>query len=270
MRTLNIPKTSEQISDFVKTTVSSAGFQKVIVAVSGGVDSATSVSLAVRALGLGNVYALLLPYKDWHDEHKMHTRLLLKRLQIPEKQTHEVDIAPLVDSFSDVQLTTHNPQPEYKVRLGNIMARVRMILLFDFARKLNALVCGTENKSEHFLGYFTRFGDEASDLEPLRHLYKTEVYELAKYLQEPEEIVKKAPTAGLWSGQTDEGQFGFTYSQADEILYQLFDLKKSEAEIVASGIPDEVVAKVKKWVDSVSFKHHLPYVAQESTISTKD
>ncbi|HCS79218.1 TPA: NAD(+) synthetase [Patescibacteria group bacterium] len=264
MRNLNIPKTAIELTRFIKTTVSTAGFQHIVVAVSGGVDSATSISLATKALGKENVYALLLPYNNWHDTHMAHARLLLQQLQIPDSHITEVDIAPMVDSFSShLQLTTYNPQPAHKVRIGNIMARVRMIVLFDFAKKLNALVCGTENKSEHYLGYFTRFGDEASDLEPLRNLYKTEVYELAKYLHVPEEILTKAPTAGLWSGQTDEGQFGFSYKDADEVLYQLYDLKKSEAEIVASGVSNEIVAKVKKWVDSVSFKHHLPYVAPE-------
>src|SRR3989344_1730391 len=281
MRTLNIPKTSEQISDFIKTTVSAAGFQKVIVAVSGGVDSATSLSLAVNALSAANIHVLLLPYKDWHDEDKPHARLLLKRLQIPEKQTHEGDIAPMVDRMTlELNMTSANysssgapsaigveSRSDLKIRLGNIMARVRMIVLFDFAKKLHALVCGTENKSEHYLGYFTRFGDEASDLEPLRNLYKTEVYELAKYLHVPEEILTKAPTAGLWTGQTDEGQFGFSYKQADEVLYQLFDLNKSVADVIASGISSETVSKVKQWVDSVSFKHHLPNVAPEPVLS---
>ena len=108
-----------------------------------------------------------------------------------------------------------------QLRLGNIMARVRMICLYDLAKQLDALVCGTENKSEKYLGYFTRFGDEASDIEPIMHLYKTEVYELAKHLGIPGAIVAKPPSADLWSEQTDERELGFSYKEADQVLHVL-------------------------------------------------
>jgi NAD+ synthase len=144
-----------------------------------------------------------------------------------------------------------------------------MIALFDFAKANRCLVLGTENKSEQYLGYFTRFGDEASDIEPIRNLYKTEVFQLAKFLSMPEPILLKAPTAGLWAGQTDEGQFGFSYKEADEILYQLYDLKKTEEEIEKSSISHETIEKVKTWVSSVSFKHHLPHMPPEPEIVIK-
>lgn len=261
MRQLNIPSTIEQIATFIKTSVHSTGFKKCIVAVSGGVDSATSISLATKALGKENVYALLLPFKDWHEEAKAHARLVLKQLEIPEKNIHEVDIAPMVDAFSSTfnfQLSTLD-----KFRLGNIMARVRMIVLFDLAKKLNALVIGTENKSEHYLGYYTRFGDEASDLEPLRNIYKTEVYSLAKHLGVPQEIITKAPTAGLWQGQTDEGELGFTYKEADEILWGLYGEKLTTAELMRRGMKRKTIEKVQQWVKQVSFKHYLPIIAPE-------
>ncbi|MBI3560071.1 NAD(+) synthase, partial [Candidatus Gottesmanbacteria bacterium] len=140
------------------------------------------------------------------------------------------------------------------------MARVRMILLFDQAKKRNALVVGTENKTEHLLGYFTRFGDEASDIEPLRNLYKSQVYELARQLNLPENIVSKAPTAGLWEGQTDEGEFGFTYKEADEILAIIVDEKKSIDEVVRKGYDQATVEKVVKRMKENNFKHHLPIV----------
>ena len=149
------------------------------------------------------------------------------------------------------------------VRVGNIMARVRMTVLFDHAKKLNALVLGTENKSEHYLGYYTRFGDEASDLEPLRNLYKTEVYQLADHLEIPKEIRQAEPTAGLWPGQTDEGQFGFTYQAADEILYGLYEAHLSPRELVERGLDKQVIDAVQAWVAQMAFKHNLPLIAPE-------
>jgi NAD+ synthase len=153
-----------------------------------------------------------------------------------------------------------------RIRLGNIMARARMVVLFDYSRKLNALVLGTENKTEHFLGYYTRFGDEASDIEPLRNLYKTEVYKLAEYLGVPGAIREAAPTAGLWPGQTDEGQFGFTYEDADEILYGLYDAKLSTQALVDRGLNRKAIDSVQAWVDQMAFKHILPLVAPEPVV----
>ncbi|MBI2190192.1 MAG: NAD(+) synthase, partial [Candidatus Levybacteria bacterium] len=131
-----------------------------------------------------------------------------------------------IKSIVDKLAKTLGVQPlKDSIRLGNIMARVRMILLYDLAKKHQALVCGTENRSEYHLGYFTRFGDEASDFEPIRHLYKTQVYQLASYLGVPKTVIDKKPTAGLWAEQTDEGEFGFSYKEADPVLYLYFDKK---------------------------------------------
>ena len=137
------------------------------------------------------------------------------------------------------------------------MARIRMIFLYDLAKKHNALVCGTENKSEFYLGYFTRFGDEASDFEPIRHLYKTQIYQLADYLNLPKKIVSQSPTAGLWIGQTDEKDFGFSYQEADMVLNLYLDQKKSLEEITSKNFPHgkKIIARVSK----NSFKHLSPY-----------
>jgi NAD+ synthase len=142
---------------------------------------------------------------------------------------------------------------DYKLRLGNIMARVRMIVLYDLAKKHQGLVCGTENKSEFLLGYFTRFGDEASDFEPIRHLYKTQILELAKHLNLPQKIISQTPTAGLWSSQTDEKEFGFTYQEADKVLDLYLNHKKT-----ISPNAQKILSRVNK----NSFKHHLPYLAK--------
>src|SRR5512143_1782981 len=206
MRKLDIPATAKQLTAFLKQTVTETGFSRVAIAVSGGIDSAVACTLAVRALGPQAVFPLSLPHGDWHIESEGRTERLLRQLEIPDPNIYSVDIAPLVQAFAHAgglslagQAGDEPPNDETaQVRLGNIMARTRMVLLFDYARGRSALVLGTENKSEHYLGYYTRFGDEASDIEPLRNLYKTEIYQLAEYLDVPEEIREAAPTAGLW------------------------------------------------------------------------
>jgi len=273
MRVLNIPVTVQELTSFIRTAVTGAGFSHVVVAVSGGIDSAVAIALASEALGPENVFALLLPYRDWHIGAVQRAWNLLQHIRIPPGHIYELDIAPMVEAFlrsANLQLPTgeqKDAQVELDaVRVGNIMARVRMVVLFDYARRLSALVLGTENKSEHELGYFTRFGDEASDLEPLRQLYKTEVYRLAEHLGIPQEIRGAAPTAGLWPGQTDEGQFGFRYEQADEILYGLYETRLSLQELVEQGLDRKVIDAVQAWVAQMAFKHDLPKIAPEPVL----
>lgn len=269
MRKLDIPETAERMITFLKQTVTGAGFSHVVVAVSGGIDSSTAVTLATAALGPESIFALSLPYRDWHTEAELRTRKLLRQLQIPASHIRETDIAPMVDAFIRAVELPHHTENIFlsddltNVRLGNIMARVRMITLFDYAKQRSALVLGTENKSEHYLGYYTRFGDEASDIEPLRNLYKTEVYQLAEHLGIPQEIRDAVPTAGLWHGQTDEGQFGFTYKTADEILYGLYEAKRSPQELIESGQDAKAIDLVQAWVAQMAFKHTLPWIAPE-------
>ena len=243
MNSIDPEKTSEQLVTFLKTSFQKAGFTKAVIALSGGVDSATSFSLAVRALGVENVYPVLLPYGSLSTQGTLDAMSVIEALHTPPGHVTRIDIKPIVDLVP----ATDN------VRRGNLMARTRMMLLYDQAKKQNALVVGTENKTEHLLGYFTRFGDDASDIEPLRNLYKTQVYVLAKYLQLPDVVLSRVPTADLWAGQTDEGEFGFTYKEADEILYQHFDEKKE-----ITGFPKEVVEKVLSRAAANDFKHHLP------------
>ena len=273
MRDLDIPATVQQLTAFIKTAVKDAGFSRVVVAASGGVDSSTAASLATAALGPENFFALLLPYKDWHSEAGKRTRLLLQQLQIPTSHIFEMDIAPAVEAFASLEIIQPSMQGARgdvdRIRLGNIMARARMVVLFDYSRKLNALVLGTENKTEHFLGYYTRFGDEASDIEPLRNLYKTEVYKLAEYVGVPEAIREAVPTAGLWPGQTDEGQFGFTYEDADEILYGLYEAALSPQGLIDRGLNLKAIDSVQAWVDQMAFKHNLPLVAPEPVLLHK-
>lgn len=254
MLELNPAETSDKITKFIKKEVKRAGFQRIIVPLSGGVDSSTTLTLAAKALGPKNVLVALLLHQDLNKDND--AKLVIKKLKIPKGNVFEIEISEIVKSFIG------NLGHLSNLRLGNIMARIRMVLLYDLAKKHQALVCGTENKSEYLLGYFTRFGDEASDLEPIRNLYKTQVVQLAHYLGVPKKIITKKPSAGLWKGQTDEEELGFSYQEADPILYLHFDKKTPWPQIVKMGFKKETVEKVKKQVERNWFKHEVPKLAQ--------
>ena len=249
---MNVKQTTDELIHFIKNSFGKAGFERAVIAMSGGVDSSTSAALAVQALGANYVYPLLLPHGNLNTGAVVDARGMINALGIPQKNITQINIQPLVDPIISL-----DPKMD-QIRRGNIMARVRMIVIFDNAKKRNALVVGTENKTEHLLGYFTRFGDEGSDIEPLRTLYKTQVYELARFLKLPEQVLTKTPTAGLWEGQTDEGEFGFTYKEADEILSLVVDQRQSVDAVVAKGLERETVEKVIKRMKENEFKHNLP------------
>jgi NAD+ synthase len=255
MKKIDPKAETEKIVNFIKSTLQKSGFPRAVVGVSGGVDSAVSCALAVRALGVSNVYPLLMPYGALSTQGTLDAMTFIQGLNIPISNISRIDIKPAVDALAPSLGMVDN------TRRGNLMARMRMTVLFDQAKKRSALVIGTENKSEHLLGYFTRFGDSASDIEPIINLYKTQVYELARYLNIPESILTKKPSAGLWDGQTDEGEFGFTYKDADEILNLLYDENKTEAEIINTGFSQDLLNKIVQRVKQNEFKHHLPYQA---------
>lgn len=256
MQAIDMGQVVIDLTAFLKSSFIAAGFSRAVVAVSGGVDSATSCALAVGALGPENVTPMFLPYGELNHQGVTDARLVVESLRIPEANIVEIDIQSLVDSILKLDESVD------LVRGGNIMARMRMTLIFDQAKKQQALVVGTENKTEHLLGYFTRFGDEASDIEPLRQLYKTQVYELARRLGLPEPVLTKPPSAGLWEGQTDEGEFGFSYKEADEILALLVDENRSTEEVVAAGFTPGVVERVARRMQENKFKHRLPLISE--------
>lgn len=229
----------EQIVTWLKKIY---GDKPAVIAVSGGVDSALALTLLVKALGKDKVTPICLPY---HDQDAKDARTIIGWNGVLQNM-EEVNIGEMVD-----QVAAKLKIEEDELRKGNVMARIRMIVVFDYAKKLGALVCGTENKSEHYLGYFTRFGDAASDVEPISGLYKTEVWEMAKVLGLPEVFYTKPPSAGLWQGQTDEAEMGFTYAEADKVL-------KNEIE----GIEPEIVARVRQMVKQNEFKRAVPYVIE--------
>lgn len=248
MNHIDWEKETVQIVTFVKQIFQTTGFTDTVIGLSGGVDSAVSCAIAVRALGVEHVHPILLPYGPLNTRGVLDAMEFVETTRIPLGHVVRIDIQHAVDAIVRI-----DPFMD-RIRKGNIMARVRMIYLFDQAKKRRCLVMGTENKSEQLLGYFTRFGDEASDIEPLTHLYKTEVCELAKYLQIPETIIAKPPSADLWPEQTDEGELGFGYEDADEILYLLYEKKKSEEEIVQGGKNKEIVTGIRQRVDNNKFK----------------
>jgi NAD+ synthase len=247
---IDTKKEVDSIVTFIKTTLQKTGFKKLVIGLSGGVDSTVSATLAVKAIGVDNLIALILPYGELSRESTQDAKLVSDFLKI--KNFEIIDIKKAVDSI------TGNIKID-NIRKGNIIARVRMIFLYDYAKKENALVLGTENRSEHLLGYFTRFGDEASDMEPIIHLYKTQVINVAKSLHIPEKIINKPPSANLWLGQKDEGEFGFTYEDADRILQLYIDKKVTVEEIIKVGFDNNIMDKVIDRYLENNFKHKLPY-----------
>ena len=249
---INPEQEAKRIIAFLKKTFKEQNIEKTVIGISGGIDSATSLYLLLQVLPKENIIALHLPYFDNFSEN------IQLVAQTSGVKIETVSIKPVVDVCISTLGVEVRKNTEEKVRIGNIAARIRMITLYDIAKKENALVCGTENKSEYHLAYFTRFGDEASDIEPIQHLYKTQVSQLAKHLGIPEEIIEKAPTAGLWEDQTDEGQFGFTYEEADQVLFLYFEQKLTVEEIEKKGLSN--AKKIIEWCDRNSYKHHVPYV----------
>src|SRR6266568_8048806 len=211
MLAIDPQKTSEKIEAFIKRSLAESGYSKMAVALSGGIDSAVAVTLAVRALSYEKIYPVLLPYGNLSKDGVTDAQRVIDKLAIPPENVTQIEITDAVNT-----ILKHTPEADH-IRRGNVMARVRMIYLYDVAKKQQALVLGTENKTEYHLGYYTRFGDEASDIEPIRGLYKTQIYELARYLQIPAKIIEKPPTAGLWSDQTDEKLKSSQLSEPEQV-----------------------------------------------------
>lgn len=249
----------DQIVDFLQTIYQQQHKQTGVIAVSGGVDSVLSLTLLTKALGAENIIPIFLPY---HSQSIEDGQLAAKFNQIPQKNWQTINIGQIVDQIATtrhIELENNNLTTNLKIRLGNIMARIRMTILYDIAKQHNAMVCGTENKSEKYLGYFTMHGDGASDIEPILSLFKTQVYQLAEFLNLPERFITKSPSAGLWQDQTDESELGFTYAQADQIL-----LAKEENRLdeISQTEDPQLISKVMAQVEKMNFKHQVPYVLQ--------
>ncbi len=232
------------------------GFSKGIVGLSGGVDSALTAALAARALGPGNVIGVRMPYRTSSVESLEHATLVAEQLGIG---LETVDITDAVDAY--VKASDRDADP---VRRGNVMARMRMITLFDLSAKFAALPLGTGNKTERLLGYFTWHGDDAPPVNPLGDLFKTQVRQLARHVGLPEIVVTKPATADLVRGQTDESDLGISYAKADQILHWVLDGRRRD-EVVSLGFTSEEVELVSKRLHSTHWKRRLPTVAMVSS-----
>jgi NAD+ synthase len=246
------------LTSFIRTEVTRVGFQRVVLGLSGGVDSAVSCFLAAEALGPENVLALRMPYKTSSPESLDHAQLVIDATGVQSK-TIEITtmVDPLFEAIPDMD----------KIRRGNVMARSRMIIWYDQSVAFNALVLGTSNKSEILLGYTTLYGDNASALNPNGDLYKTQLRQLARAIGVPEVIVGKAPSADLWVGQTSEGELGFTYEKVDKLLFLLVDRRYSPEECVQAGFERDFVQAVWERVRRNHFKRMPPLLAKLSNRS---
>lgn len=248
---LDPAEVADRCATFIARTVEAAGRDGVVVGLSGGIDSAVSAALAVRALGPGMVHALCLPHASSNPQSLADAELVAACLDLAPRI---VPITPMVDAC----LTACRDADA--VRLGNIMARVRMILLFDASQARRALVLGTGNRTEWLLGYTTLHGDAACGLNPLGQLYKAEVRALAQHLGLPREVLDKAPSADLWTGQTDEGELGFTYAEADRVLHHHVDEGLQARQLAALGLEPALVDRVLARMRAQAFKRDLPPV----------
>lgn len=235
----------QRIVNWIKKQVKEAGAKGIVLGLSGGVDSALVASLAKCAVGKTNLLALLMPCHS-HSGDLEDAKLVARKLGIKIKV---INLSELYDDLKSVL-----PQANAKAS-ANIKPRLRMLILYYFANKFNYLVCGTGNKSEAMVGYFTKYGDGAVDILPIGGLFKRQVKELAKEMKIPEKIISKAPSAGLWHGQTDEAEMGITYEELDNILERFENGKK---QIFAKSKVD----RVKKMIKRSKHKRQAPEICR--------
>ncbi|MDD2367370.1 MAG: NAD+ synthase [Desulfuromonadaceae bacterium] len=240
---------------FVRDEVNKVGLNKVILGLSGGIDSALVAFIAAEALGGDNVHAVCMPYKTSNPESEEHARLVASACGV---NFSVIPISTMVDAYFELFPDANN------MRRGNKMARERMTILFDQSALLGALVLGTSNKTELLLGYGTLYGDMASALNPIGDIYKSQVWELSAFMGVPVEVIEKKPSADLWMGQTDEEELGFTYSKVDELLYLMVDQRLTRSELIAEGLESEFVDMIYLKIQNSHFKRRLPVIAKVS------
>jgi len=253
--TINTELARKILTGFIHSETKRAGYSRAVVALSGGVDSALSCCLAVEALGAENVLAVRMPYKTSTPDSLENAQQLIDLLGV---QSKTIPITPMVDPYLE-SIPDASP-----VRKGNVMARTRMIVIYDQSEAFHGLVIGTGNKTEILLGYTTLYGDSACAMNPLGDLYKTQVRQLARAMHIPEAIITKPPSADLWVGQTDEGELGFTYADVDQLLYLLVDQRYSPQECVMSGFDKAFVDTVVQRIQRYHYKRVLPPIAKLS------
>ena len=252
---INTDLARQIIVSFIRESVTKAGFQRAVIGLSGGIDSALSAYLAAEALGPENVLAIRMPYKSSSQNSLDDAQAVIDTLGL-RRDTVEITemVHPLFARFPDAS----------KLRQGNAMARARMIVLYDQSSAFNGLVIGTSNKTETLLGYSTVFGDNAAAIQPIADLYKAQVRQLSRALEMPASVIDKPPSADLWAGQTDEDELGYTYDMADQLLYLMVDERYTIDEVAAEGFDRAFVERVWRQVRRNHYKRTMPPVAKLS------
>jgi NAD+ synthetase len=252
---LNTKIVRELLVRFIKDQTTNAGFAKGVIGISGGVDSAVSAMLAAEALGKENVLGVMIPYRTSNPKSVEDAMLVIQATGI---RSELVDISKMVDGYCEENKITDS------LRRGNVMARMRMIVLYDLSAREKALVIGTSNKTEILVGYGTQHGDLASAINPVGDLYKSQIWQLAEVLGVPKSVIEKAPSADLWEGQTDETEMGVTYAKLDALLYEMIDERHTDEELVTLGFEETLIKKVRGMIQQNQFKRRPPVIAKVS------
>jgi NAD+ synthase len=247
------------ISAFIRGQLEQTGFSKLVLALSGGIDSALVACLAAEAIGSQNLLCVMLPYRTSSPESLSDAYAVVAALDCPSKL---IDITPIVDGYLDGSI---KGEEVTALRRGNLAARARMLVIYDQSAAWNALVVGTGNKTEALLGYTTQFGDNAFAFDPIGDLYKSQVRQLSEEMGVPDSILNKPPSADLWAGQTDENELGLQYEDMDRLLYWMVDRRLTTAQLVDMGFKDAIIARVQSLIAKSEFKRQTPPVAKLTT-----
>ncbi|MDQ3128380.1 MAG: NAD+ synthase [Chloroflexota bacterium] len=241
------------IAQFIRGQLRQAGFERAVLGLSGGIDSALVAFLVAEAIGADQLMCVLMPYRTSSDASRTDGLVVVERLG---SSSELVDISPMVDGFF---ATEPDAAP---LRRGNFMARQRMAVLYDRSVTWGGLVVGTGNKTESLIGYTTLFGDSACAFNPIGDLYKSQVRQLAAAIGVPDEIIRKAPSADLWPGQTDESEADFSYPVLDRLLFWRVDKRRSDDEMTELGFDPALVARVDRLIATSEFKRQVPPIAK--------
>jgi NAD+ synthase len=241
------------IGEFIRGQLRQAGFERAVLGLSGGIDSALVAFLTAEAIGADRLLCVLMPYRTSSPASQGDAEAVVEQLGCASEL---VDISPMVDGFFEPDSDASS------LRRGNFMARMRMSVLYDRSVVWGGLVVGTGNKTESLIGYTTIFGDSACAFNPIGDLYKSQVRQMAEAIGVPDAIIRKAPSADLWPGQTDETESGFSYPVLDRLLFWLVDKRRSIDEVVAIGFERELVERIDRMVAGAEFKRQVPPIAK--------